>query len=205
MRAFIAAGFLLLGLSCASAQESTEDRMRDALRQSVTEMRAAQDQLAQAQADLQKANAEKAALQTQLDAANAKLAGNTVKPQELADMQAQLKAAQEQASAQQQLSAKLQASYQAAAQQAAAKDDQARIAQAGLTANTQALQTCKATNVKLIGVAEDILHLYESQSFRAILIKSYEPVLGLAKVKLENIVQQYDDKIHDQEYFDKTK
>ena len=72
--------------------------------------------------------------------------------------------------------------------------------EAGLRANTAALQTCKATNGKLIDVAEQILHLYQSQGFRSILLKSYEPVIGFERVKLENLVQDYDDKIHDQEY-----
>jgi len=58
---------------------------------------------------------------------------------------------------------------------------------------------CAAANQKLFAAAEDILHLYETQSFRGILLKSYEPILGLDKVKLENIIQGYDDKIYDQQ------
>ena len=54
---------------------------------------------------------------------------------------------------------------------------------------------CIAQNQKLAGVAEDILHLYQTQGFRSILLKSYEPILGLDKVKLENLIQSYDDKI----------
>ena len=67
---------LILALSAAGQAhaQSNEDRLRDALRQSVAEMRAAQDQAAQAQADLQKAQQDRAAMQAQLDAANAKLA-----------------------------------------------------------------------------------------------------------------------------------
>lgn len=188
----------------AHAQQSTEDRMRDALRQAVTEMRAAQDQSAQAQSDLAKAQADKAALQTQLDAANAKLAESAAKPAakpvDDTGLQDRLRAAEAQAATFQQRSAQLQASAQSAAEQARAKDDESRVAQAALKAQGNALTTCKSANTKLIDVAEQILHLYETQSFRTVLLKSYEPVLGLARVKLENTVQDYDDKIRDQEY-----
>ena len=193
------------GYAPALADEQTnEDRLRDALRQSVTEMRAAQDQAAQAQADLARANADKAAIQAQLDAANAKLAENAGKPvARPADTQAlqnALRAAQAQAAGQAQLNAKLQGSYQNAAELARAKDAESRQAQAVLKADAAALQTCKTTNAKLIDVAEQILHLYQSQGFRSVLLRSYEPVIGMEKVKLENMVQDYDDKIHDQEY-----
>jgi septal ring factor EnvC (AmiA/AmiB activator) len=187
--------------AAAQGQESTEDRMRDALRQSVTEMRAAQDQAAQAAADLQKAQAEKAALQAQLDSANAKVAAApATKPADLEALKAQLLAAQQAGSSLQQLNARLQANLESANTAAQAKDDQNRKAEAQLKTLQSSFTACKSANGKLIGVSEDVLHLYESQSFRSLLLKSYEPILGLAKVKLESIIQQYDDRIQDQAY-----
>ena len=201
---FVATCVLLAAAHARADSQTTEDRMRDALRQAVTEMRAAQDQAAQVQADLAKAQADKTALQTQLDAANAKLAETpakpAAKPADLSALQAQLQQAEAQSASLQQANAKLQSGYQGAAEQARAAAEQGRQAQAGLRANANALQTCKATNGKLIDVAEQILHLYETQGFRSILLKSYEPVIGFERVKLENLVQDYDDKIHDQEY-----
>jgi septal ring factor EnvC (AmiA/AmiB activator) len=193
-----AALILLLIASPAMAQESVEDRMRDALRQSVTEMRAAQDQAAQAQADLQKAQADKAALQAQLDAANARLAAApAIKPAELEALKAQVRQAQQEGAGLQQTNAQLQASLQSATAAAQAKD---RTDEATIKATRTALDACKSANGQLINVSEDVLHLYESQSFRSLLLKSYEPLLGLWKVKLENIVQTYDDKIQNQAY-----
>jgi chromosome segregation ATPase len=206
--AFIAVAIAACCLPRMSArtQESVEDRMRDALRQSVMEMRAAQDQAAQAQADLQKAQADKAALQAQLDAATAKLAetsaGPAAKPADLAALSAQIKALQAQTAALQQQNAQLQARYQATSDLAHAKDDESRHSAAAAKANEAALQTCKGENTRLVDVSEQVLHLYETLSFRAILLKSYEPLIGSARVKLENLVQDYDDKIHDQEYLD---
>jgi hypothetical protein len=99
---------------------------------------------------------------------------------------------------------KLQVAYRQATDLARAKDTESRQASAGLTANTRALETCKATNRKLIDVSEQVLHLYETLSFRAILLKSYDPIIGTAKVALQNMVQEYDDKIQDQEYVPQT-
>jgi chromosome segregation ATPase len=204
MRVLLIIAFAAGLAGSAQAQQSTEDRIRDALRQSVTEMRAAQDQLAQAQSDLAKAQADKAALQTQLDAANAKLAEAAskpaAKPADEEALKAQLQAAEAQAAGLAQRSTKLQNDYQSAAAAARAKDDESRVAQAELKAKTASLEVCKGANTKLIDVAEQILNLYQSESFRALLLKSYEPVLGFARVKLQNTIQDYDDKIKDQEY-----
>ncbi len=198
----LAATMLLPAL--AQAQQSTEERMRDALRQAVTEMRAAQDQAAQAQADLARAQGEKSALQAQLDAANAKLAGQAARPAarpaDEAAMQARVRAAEAQAAALQQRSVALQGSVQAQAALARTSQEESQQAAAALRGQSTALTTCKAANAKLTDVAEQILHLYESQSFRAVLLRSYEPILGEARVRLENTVQTYDDKIRDQEY-----
>lgn len=200
----LAAGIAVIAVQAHADPQTNEDRLRDALRQSVMEMRAAQDQAAQAQADLAKAQADRTALQGQLDAANARLAETVGKPvarpADLDALQAQLRAMQAQGQNLQQQNARLQGSYQNAAELARAKDEEGRRAAAGLKAEAAALQTCKATNGKLIGVAEQILHLYESQGFRSVLLKSYEPIIGTERVRLENMVQDYDDKIHDQEY-----
>ncbi len=204
MRALLLATCLMLVAPAFADEQSNEDRLRDALRQSVQEMRAAQDQASQAQAQLTQAQTELASVKAQLDAANAKLAETAGKPQakpeELAAVQAQLKQSQATAAALQQGLAKFQGAYQQATDLARAKDAESQRATAGLAADQRALETCKATNKKLIDVSEKVLHLYESQSFRSILLKSYEPLIGAAKVDLENLVQDYDDKIRDQEY-----
>jgi len=185
----------------AHADETNEDRLRDALRQAVTQMRAAQDQAAQATADAQKAQNAQAAVQAQLDAANAKLAAQpAVPPADLQRMKDALAAAQAQTAALQAGLAKWQAAYNTAAELARTKNEESERTGAGLKADMKALDTCKAENAKLIDTAETILHLYETQGFRSILLRSYEPFIGSAKVTLQNTVQEYDDKIHDQEY-----
>lgn len=58
-----------------------------------------------------------------------------------------------------------------------------------------------AKNTRLIAVANDILHLYRTQSFRSLLLGSYEPLLGFKQVQLENTVQDYEDKISAQRFY----
>ncbi len=90
--------------------------------------------------------------------------------------------------------------YQKAADVARAKDADSKAATARDADAERKLAICTTANTKLEGVANDILHLYQSQSFRAVLLGSYEPLLGLKKVELENTIQDYEDKILDQKY-----
>jgi chromosome segregation ATPase len=186
----------------AHADDTPEERLRAALKQSVTEMRSAQDQAAQAQAQLADAQGKLAALQAKFDADEAKIAkgAGTAKPDEVKQLQADLASAQQQNAALQASLSKYQGAVTQAQQVARDKDRESQIATRGLESNTRALQTCKAANAKLIDVAEQVLHLYQDRSFIWVLRKSYEPLVGAAKVDLENIVQDYDDKIRDQEY-----
>jgi chromosome segregation ATPase len=205
MRKTVLAAAMLASLPLmAQADDTPEDRLRAALRQSVTEMRAAQDQAAQAQSQLTQAQTDLAATRTQLDAANAKLAElngrGTAKPEQLKALQTRLDAAQQQNAALQQGLSRYQGAVQQAQSIARLKDAESRQAQSGLASNTKALDSCKAANKKLIDVSEQVLHLYQDRSFLWVLRKSYEPLIGASKVDLENIVQDYDDKIRDQEY-----
>ncbi len=96
---------------------------------------------------------------------------------------------------------KWQAAYQNAAGIAQARDLDSRQTHATLTGAQGTLSICEDKNKRLIGVANDILHLYQTQSFRSLLVESYEPLLGYKKVELENIVQDNEDRIRTQQYY----
>jgi chromosome segregation ATPase len=200
--ASLAAALLLCSTGISRAQDAPEDRLRTALKQSVTEMRAAQDQAAQLQAQLTQAQTDLAALKAKFDADEAKIAqlGGNAKPSDMKALQSQIDAAKAENDSLHEGLTKYQAALQQAQDFARARQGESQQAAAGLKANTQALETCKATNKKLIDVAEQVLHLYQDHSFLWVLRKSYEPLVGAAKVDLENTVQDYDDKIRDQEY-----
>ena len=163
-------------------------------------MRAAQDQSSQAQAQLAQAQSDLAAMKTKFDADEAKLAQLGGKSAADKQMQADLDAAKQQNAALQASLSKYEGAVQQAQDIARQKDSESQRAQAGLRSNFTALETCKTANKKLIDVSEQVLNLWQDRSFIWVLRKSYEPIVGAAKVDLENIVQDYDDKIRDQEY-----
>lgn len=59
---------------------------------------------------------------------------------------------------------------------------------------TENLEVCTNTNEALVGTAYDLIGLYKEKGFIDVLAKK-EPVTGLAKVRVENIVQDFEDKI----------
>jgi chromosome segregation ATPase len=168
-----------------------------ALRKATAAMRAAQDRAAAADAALAVAQQQNQALARQLEAAkpgatpgedDEALRG---KLEELKQQNAELTAGLQQAQASSQ-----QAMQAAGAEKAAA----ARTAAAAKSA-TAAVTACKDANVRMLAVGQEVLHLYESKSFISMVLKSYEPVLGLKRVALENLVQDYEDKLRDAEFF----
>ena len=201
MRRILIATALSLVVSGAQAQETTtEDKLRDALRRSTVELRALQDGQAQLQADRDGAVKQRDLLQQQLTDAQAKLA--TAKPaappvddEKLAKAMAALDAAQRQVRGLQSANAALQGQLSASQAALASKTAEAKQLDANLKRAVAQDATEHATNKRLVGVSTDILHLYETQDFQATLTKSYEPLLGLWRVRRDNIVQDWDDKI----------
>jgi hypothetical protein len=199
----LAACALLLPAYGQAQDAALDDKLRDLLRQTTVQLRAAEDNTATLQASLDSMTKQRDALAQQLQAAQAKPAAPAISPQQVAAAQ-QAEAALAQARAQAaQSSASLQ-HWQAAYQQAAAiardKDASDRQNAAGLAKAGAALAVCKAENAKLIDTAEDILHLYETPKFKELLIANHERLLGFKRVALENLVQDYDDRIAAQSY-----
>ena len=93
--------------------------------------------------------------------------------------------------------AKWQAAYKDAAALAQSNDADAKRLDASLKIATARLDACKQATTRLTGVAREILHLYEIQDFRSLLLKSYEPMLGLKRTEFDNMVQDFEDKIYD--------
>jgi hypothetical protein len=206
MRSFAALVLLLLAAHPAAAQDaSTEDKLREALRRSTVDLRALQDSQAQLQADRDGAIKQRDLLQQQVTDLTAKLADALAKPKidpaVVKQLQDQLAAAAQQNAALAASNAKWQAAYQQAAALARQRDADAKRLAAGLQAAAKVNDADHADNQKLAALASDILHLYRTQNFRQLLWKSYEPLLGLYEVKLENTVQYYEDKIYNLRLF----
>jgi microsomal dipeptidase-like Zn-dependent dipeptidase len=194
---------LLLGCAPAMAQETPEARLREMLRRTAADLRASQDSQAALQASVEQEKLKSSALQKQVDqltAAVAAPAKPSVSDEEIARMRADLQAARAQVTALEAGLKQWRDAYQKAAELARAKDAESRAATARAAESQRQTGICTTANTKLSGVANDILHLYQTQGFRSLLIYSYEPLLGLKKVELENVIQDYEDKILDQKY-----
>jgi hypothetical protein len=197
---------LALGVWCAPAlaQDSPEARLREMLRRTTADLRAAQDSQAAGQALLEQEKQKSAALQKQVDDLNAhpvEPAKPSMSEEAIAQMQADLKSARAQVTALQTGLKQWQDAYQKAAELARAKDAESKAAAAHAVEEDREAAVCAVANTKLERVANDILLLYRSQDFRSLLLSSYEPLLGLKKVDLENTIQDYQDKILDQKYW----
>jgi DNA repair exonuclease SbcCD ATPase subunit len=207
-------------MTTAAAQSSTtEDRLREALRQTVIDMRAAQDSQATLQASLDQMKTQRDALQQQVDRLTAQAAEHPAAPAQAqaqagapapapapppvdeAKYRAAIDALRQQNAQLQAGLQKWQAAYQNAAGIAQTKDLDSRQSQATLGRAQTTLSICEDKNKRLLAVANDILHLYQTQSFRSLLVGSYEPILGFKKVELENIMQDNEDRIRAQQYY----
>jgi chromosome segregation ATPase len=200
-RAIACCVLLVAPLSARAQDAGLDDKLRDLLRQTTVQLRAAQDAQATLQTQLDTMTQQRDALQAQLTALQAK--ATTVTPEQLAALkqaQAGLAAARAQNAAYAAGLGKLQTQYQTAAATAAERDAADRHDAALLKAATTTLGVCEADNTRLIAVAEDILHLYETPQWNRLLIANHDRLLGFARVKLENLVQDYDDKIAGQSF-----
>jgi len=180
------------------AQQSNEDRLREALKRTTADLRALQDSQATLQAQLGDVTKQRDMLQQLLDQARAAPPPPpAVDPAELAALRQQVSEARAQIAAAQAALAKWQAAYREAAALAQEKDREAKRLDTVVQTTKQTLAACRSANTKLIATARDILHLYQTASFRTLVLEGFEPLLGLKRVELDNLVQDYEDKIAD--------
>lgn len=201
----------------ASAQEAPdamEARLRDALRGATVQVRSLEDQLAQLQAQQAEASKQNELLQGQVDSLTKQLAaapsGDSAVPQKANAERAT--AAYEQAVADfnrklsdqnntiGQLSEtvdKWKAAYEEAVSVARNKEGERAQLAARVQGVSKQATDCEAKNTALVKVADEILDRYEHISVGEVLA-AREPFVGTKRVELENIAQDYHDKILDQ-------
>mgnify|MGYP000607291338 CR=1 FL=1 len=81
-------------------------------------------------------------------------------------------------------------------------ESEKNLLQETVVGQAQQLETCESHNVKLLQVNRDLLGQYENKGFFDSLMQR-EPVIGLKGVELENILQDYQDRL-DRLVFRKT-
>ena len=177
-------GLLPFVAATASAQ-SLEDRLRDQLRSTLNELHQLQDQQTSLQAQKAAAEQERDALKAELAQAQAKLAhagesaAAKAQAQSLATEVAQYKAAADQATG--------------TAQQAQADRDKL---QASLADSQKLLGVCEDKNAKLLKIGNEILDAYQQFDVGEA-IAANEPFISIHRVKLENMAQDFDDRLRE--------
>lgn len=76
----------------------------------------------------------------------------------------------------------------------AAEQQKVAALQQAVQVRDENMQICEQNNEALADTAYDLIDLYREKGFSEVLIKK-EPITGIAKVKVENIVQDYEDRV----------
>jgi DNA repair exonuclease SbcCD ATPase subunit len=189
----------------AAAQATTESRLRDALRGAMLQLRDAQGQVATLQASQAQSDKDNADLKTKIDTLTSQIASLT--KQSADDKAASDKAIADLKSQNADLTTQIAKLNDALA--AWEKDDKQYIqlardkeaARAQLAAQAIMLQRViddrETKNLALFNLGNDILTRYEKFSLGDAL-GAKEPFTGISRVKLQELVQDYKDKISDQ-------
>jgi cell division protein FtsB len=189
----------------ANAQATTESRLRDALRNSMQQLQDAQGQIATLQATQAQSDQDNAALKAKIDALTAQV--DAITKQSADDKAASDKAIADLKSQNADLNTQIGKLNDALA--AWEKDDKQNFqlaksneaARAQLALKAALLQRTvddrETKNLVLYNLGNEILTRYEKFSLGDAL-GAKEPFTGLARVKLQELVQDYKDKISDQ-------
>jgi chromosome segregation ATPase len=187
---------LILTLAGAVPARADNDdpqaRLRAALKTATMRIRELEDQNAQLTAKQAAAERDKIGFTQKAAAADKEL--GELRQQEAAD-----KTALDQASAAQKQQgdsiAKWQASYNQAAEAARTRDGDAKRLDAVVGKLRPQVQSCEAKNAELYKIGEEVLGLYDKKDFLDLV--AGEPVTKLKRVELENTMQDYEDKMRD--------
>jgi chromosome segregation ATPase len=187
-----------------AAAPTAESRLRSALRDTMLQLRDAQNQVVTAQAAQAQSDKDKADLQAKLDALTAQLqsvtdkaaADKTASDAAITDLKAQVTDMTGQIARLNDGLKQWKSAYDQATQLATAKEAARAqaVMQAALLQRT--VDDREAKNLALFRLGNDILDRYEKFSFGDAL-SAKEPFIGTSRVKLENMVQDYKNKLLD--------
>jgi chromosome segregation ATPase len=169
--------------------QTIEDRLRDQLRVTMQQLHQLQDDQASLQAQKVAAEQERDALKVQLAAAKAQQGHGGVDRGQVQALAAQV------------------SKYKDAASQASGTAAQAQADHDKLTAelaNAQlVLGACETKNGQLLNVGMDILKAYEKFDFGEAM-GADEPFIGIKRVELENLAQDFGDRLYDGKFNPQT-
>ena len=194
MRIVLKIGLVLLAILTASAgarAQSDTDRLREALRAATAQTRALEDQRTALQAKVATAERDAAELKKQIEAAKAETRQIEKQHREAVEEFNQRLAQRDETLD------KWKSAYEEAATVARSKDAERAKFEGEATAFKASTKSCRAKNVQLVKVGRELLRRYEGVSFGDMVVTS-EPLIGVRRVEIQNLLQDYGDKILDQ-------
>jgi chromosome segregation ATPase len=191
-------GAVLFGMAvnpyAVNAQTESEiDRLREALRSSTSQVRALEDQRTAMQAQLTQTQRERDDLKGELAAAKAKI------KQVEKDYREAVKEFNDRLEERNQTLEKWKEAYAEAATVAQTKDAERAKFEAEANTFKASTKTCAEKNDQLVQVGRELWSRYEGVSFGDMVIAS-EPLTGLRRAQILNVLQIYQDKILDQTF-----
>jgi colicin import membrane protein len=173
----------------AAAAQTMEDRLRQQLQSVTTQMRQMQDDQANLQAAKDTAEKERDSLKAELASAKAQLAKASKQPDQSPELAAEM--------------AKVKDAYTQAADSAKQSQAERDKAQTALIGSQTLLTECERENGVLLRVGNEILDSYSRFDFGDAL-GANEPFIGNKRVELENLAQDFGDRLYDGKFDPRT-
>lgn len=199
-RPLFALALAIAAVGPAAADQETEAKLREALRTATGQLRGLEDERTGLQARLAVAEKERDALKAQVDAMKAQLAeARKATAAEAGKVAALETRSGEQASALDRLQGNLgqcRSATERAVGVGKAFEAEGQRLSAELDGESKRADACEAKNIQLYRVGREILDAYAGVGLGDV-VATREPFLGLKRVELENLVQDYQDKLAD--------
>lgn len=197
----LSAIFIVVAAGMATAADDTETRLRDALRQAITQQRSMEDELVRLRAKSAEDDKIIGTLKAQLpaDGVKARPAGpdKVVLDRLEAEFNRRLATQNDALSKAGETLGKWKDAYQDAANVARSKEKERAQLAAQVDGLTQRATTCESKNAALFNIGLEILERLKNVSVAEALV-AHEPFAGLKRVELQNLVQENEDKLLDQ-------
>jgi septal ring factor EnvC (AmiA/AmiB activator) len=186
-------------LKAADQASSPEEKLRGMLRSTMLQLRETQNQLAALQTAKAESDKEKQGLSDRLDALTKQSADDkAMSAKTIADLNTKITDQNTQLAQYKDALEKWQQGYKQAADLATTKEAQRAKLASQVIVLQRRVEDDERKNAELYGLGKEILNRYEKFGLGTALT-AREPFVGVTRVKLENLVQEYSDKLTDQQ------
>jgi chromosome segregation ATPase len=171
--------------------QSEADRLREALRGAIAQVRALEDQQAVLQARMTEAERERERSKQEVAAARAQIkAGEKAQAEAVGEFNRRLDERNEALE-------KWKLAYGEAAGVARAKDAERAKFEADSKSFKASAKSCASRNIKLVAIGNELLSRLDEVHLGD-MIAAREPLIGTKRVEIQNLLQDYQDKILEQ-------